>query len=189
MTRMSLAERRQKLIAAALDVIAEQGMAAATTRAIAATAGMPLASFHYAFESHQVLMVEAFNHLVAAERELAPVVAGTTRQEVMRSVLDGHVEALRTRGAEHRACAELADHLLRTTDQGEVVARWRRDRVATLTEALEALEADGVDLRAGAADLAELLVSLTDGLTQTLAFTGDVDALRRPVDLVLSLGA
>ena len=40
MTRMTLAERRQKLIAAALAVVARNGVAAATTRAIAAEAGV-----------------------------------------------------------------------------------------------------------------------------------------------------
>ena len=51
MARIPAAQRRDALIGAALQVVADRGVAAATTRAIVAEAGMSLASFHYAFES------------------------------------------------------------------------------------------------------------------------------------------
>ncbi len=183
MTRMSLAERRQKLISAALGVVAEQGVAAATTRAIAAAAGMPLASFHYAFESHQVLMVEAFEHLTGAQRDRTVELSGSTRSEVVAEVLQGHVEALRDNGADQLAAAELADHLLRTGSESGVPAQWYRDRVADLSCALQVRADAGVDLGTSAEQLATLLVTFQDGLTQTAALTGDVESVRATAEL------
>ena len=56
MTRMSAAERREQLVAAAIRVMTRDGVVRATTRAIASEAGMPLGVFHYAFRSKAELM-------------------------------------------------------------------------------------------------------------------------------------
>lgn len=53
---MSVEERRRALIESAYRVIADHGVEGATTRRICAHAGMPLASFHYAFESRTALL-------------------------------------------------------------------------------------------------------------------------------------
>ena len=57
-TRIPAAERRSALIEAALRVVARNGLAQATTRAIVAEAGMSLASFHYVFDSRDELIDE-----------------------------------------------------------------------------------------------------------------------------------
>lgn len=53
---MSVTERRAALVEAAYRVIADRGVEGATTRRICAQAEMPLASFHYAFESRTALL-------------------------------------------------------------------------------------------------------------------------------------
>lgn len=53
---MSVDQRRSALIESAYRVIADHGVEGATTRRICAHAGMPLASFHYAFESRTALL-------------------------------------------------------------------------------------------------------------------------------------
>ena len=53
---MSVDDRRTALVEAAYRVIADHGVEGATTRRICAHAGMPLASFHYAFESRTALL-------------------------------------------------------------------------------------------------------------------------------------
>src|SRR5688500_17091156 len=53
---MSAADRREKLVEAAIRVMTRDGVVKATTRAIAAEAGMPLGVFHYAFRSKAELM-------------------------------------------------------------------------------------------------------------------------------------
>ena len=56
MARMSAGDRRELLVAAAIRVMTRDGVAKATTRAIASEAEMPLGVFHYAFRSKQELM-------------------------------------------------------------------------------------------------------------------------------------
>src|SRR5687767_631996 len=55
---MSAADRRELLVEAAIRVMTREGVVKATTRAIAAEAGMPLGVFHYAFRSKQELMAK-----------------------------------------------------------------------------------------------------------------------------------
>lgn len=52
---MSAGERRKQLVAAALRVMKRDGIAAATTRAICAEAGMPHGAFHYCFHTKKDL--------------------------------------------------------------------------------------------------------------------------------------
>ncbi|WP_106848132.1 TetR/AcrR family transcriptional regulator [Blastococcus sp. Marseille-P5729] len=56
MVRLAITERRELLIAAAWRVMVNHGVAAATTRAICAEAGMPQSSFHYCFDSRTDLL-------------------------------------------------------------------------------------------------------------------------------------
>lgn len=177
MTRMTLAERRQTLIAAALRVVARQGVAAATTRAIASEAGMPLASFHYAFESHQALMTQAYTQLVAEEleREAKQPLAAGSESEVVGQILSAHLEDLMVRRSQHQAVFEMADHLLRTADQSAVPARFRTERVQSMAKRLG---------EAGVAqpeEAAEATVTVLEGLTQSLVTTGDEQAARRAI--------
>ena len=56
-------ERRQRIIAAALEVIAEHGVPGTTHRRIAAAAGVPLGSVTYYFASLEALLTDAFTQL------------------------------------------------------------------------------------------------------------------------------
>lgn len=56
-------ERRDRIIDAALDVIAEQGVAGATHRRIAERADVPLGSMTYHFEGMDDLLAEAFTRM------------------------------------------------------------------------------------------------------------------------------
>jgi TetR/AcrR family transcriptional regulator, regulator of biofilm formation and stress response len=57
--------RRQRIVDAALTVIADIGVAATTHRRIAAAAGVPLGSVTYYFTSLEALLTEAFLQLAA----------------------------------------------------------------------------------------------------------------------------
>ncbi|QVQ52791.1 TetR/AcrR family transcriptional regulator [Spiractinospora alimapuensis] len=54
-TRITADERRRRLLAASLRVMKREGIAAATTRAICAEAGMPHGAFHYCFRGKREL--------------------------------------------------------------------------------------------------------------------------------------
>ena len=69
------ARRRDAILQAALRVIAEQGVAAVTHRAVAAEADVPLASTTYYFESLDELLEGALFMFVNAETERLAVVA------------------------------------------------------------------------------------------------------------------
>jgi AcrR family transcriptional regulator len=67
MARMPADERRAALVAAALRVLAREGIAGTTTRAIVAEAGMPLGAFHYCFESKDELLRQLSGVVVVQE--------------------------------------------------------------------------------------------------------------------------
>jgi AcrR family transcriptional regulator len=73
MTRVPAEQRRQELIDAAFKVMARDGVAAASTRAITAEANAPLSAFHYCFRSKQELLQEltktVVNDLVSEARQ------------------------------------------------------------------------------------------------------------------------
>lgn len=62
-------KRRERIIAATLDLIAEEGLARVSHRKIAARAGVPLGSMTYHFDGIDELLREAFgrftDHIVA----------------------------------------------------------------------------------------------------------------------------
>src|SRR5690625_5306940 len=63
--RRSVAERREQLIDAAINVLAREGMDAATTRRITDEAGLALGAFHYAFRNKDDLLqavIERISH-------------------------------------------------------------------------------------------------------------------------------
>ena len=59
-------DRREKIIAAALEVIASHGVAGTTHRRVAEVADVPLGSMTYHFESLEALVLEAFTRLDAS---------------------------------------------------------------------------------------------------------------------------
>ncbi|WP_043845908.1 TetR/AcrR family transcriptional regulator [Crystallibacter crystallopoietes] len=63
MARVPTAERRLQFVRSAAKVIAHDGLAAATTRRIAAEAEAPLASLHYCFRSKDELLQEVYYYL------------------------------------------------------------------------------------------------------------------------------
>ncbi|WP_238555683.1 TetR/AcrR family transcriptional regulator [Gordonia amicalis] len=67
--RMSVEQRRSALIESAYRAIADHGVEGATTRRICAHAGMPLASFHYAFESRTALLCAVMEQAVPVDIE------------------------------------------------------------------------------------------------------------------------
>jgi AcrR family transcriptional regulator len=73
MARVPADQRRQELIDAAFTVMAREGVAAASTRAITAEAHAPLSAFHYCFRSKQELLQEltttVVNGMVAEARK------------------------------------------------------------------------------------------------------------------------
>lgn len=190
MTRMSLADRREKLLDAALEVVARTGVVSATTRAIAAQAGMPLASFHYAFDSHQALMIEAIERLQSLELAACEglEVAGGSRQAIARSLMDSVLADIVARTNQHWSRLELLDHAMRTEGMQELAPRWRQSRLDCLGRRV-ALAAEGVEELQGQ-DLGQFtaaLVVMADGLLQDYLVHRDEELSRRAMNVWLAL--
>lgn len=171
MTRIPAEERREALVGAAMRVVAEHGIAAATTRAIVAEAGMSLASFHYAFDSRDELMTELVGHVIAQEeRSIAPAferpAEALSVRDTVRGGLQYYFEALRANPLRETAMFELTHYAMRSADRENLARRQYDSYYEMAARALTiAAEQSGHGWKRPVAELAVLLVSLTDGLT------------------------
>lgn len=183
--RIPAEQRRELLLQAALRVSARKGIAGATTRAIVAEAGMSLASFHYAFRSHDEMMAELVSLVVEGEATavfaaLEPdadiraslraglnafldyVIADPGHEQVMQDIMQ---YALRTPGLEHRAAEQYESYRRVVTELLVAGAT-----VAHVTWSIPV------------AEVARLVVTITDGVTLAWLADRDEPAARRVLD-------
>ena len=187
MARMAATERREALAHAALSVIAREGVHAATTRAITAEAGMPLASFHYAVSSRDELLRDVVE-LVVSRQDAAAFgsldLDAADIRSAARAVLGSYFDVVRADPAREQAMFELTQHALRTpalADFPEAQYGVYRGLAARL------LTAGAVRYRirwdVSVADVAALAIALTDGATLAWLATRDDEAAERLLDL------
>ena len=128
--RMSADERRSKLVDAAIRVMTRDGVAEATTRAIAAEAGMPLGVFHYAFRSKQELMAMVTETIACAARPTStrPSSSGDTPDlyELVHAGLSAYFDHVVAHPEEHLVTYELTATALREPELVEVADRQYR---------------------------------------------------------------
>lgn len=177
MARISVTDRRELLFAAAVRVLARDGLAALSTRAIVAEAGMSLASFHYAYQSREELLGDIVASVVGGEREagLAGVLGdATSPEDAVRRALAAYLDLVRTDPGREQGMFELTQHALRTPALARLATEQYQRYHEVAAELLDHL-ADRFDRRwdSPTADLARLVISLTDGLT--LAWLTDRD--------------
>lgn len=191
MTRIPAVQRRAALIDAATRVIAERGVPAATTRAIVAEAGMSLASFHYAFDSHDELMTEVVRTAVDQEElALQPALSATGTEplgvrEAVRAGLEEYFRSLKAAPGREKAMLELTQYALRSGERAPL-ARRQYERYHRLAETTldRAAELTGCPWRIPVSDLARLLIAFTDGLTMSWLVDRDDEAARATMDLM-----
>jgi AcrR family transcriptional regulator len=177
-------ERRESLIAAALRVVARDGVAGATTRAIVAEADMPLASFHYVFESHDQLMAELVQRAVNEEyRAIAPLLGAELPDAALGDLvyagLVRYLDSVKADPERERAMLELTQYALRD-EQTAPLARLQYERYTELVEmALEAaIGRTGQHWAAPVVEVARMVVALADGITVSwLVRRDDAEAL------------
>ena len=180
--------RREDLIAAATKVIVRDGVAAATTRRIAAEAGVPLGTVHYWFASKDDLLaavveavLEDLESAVAATQARAEDSGAPDLLESCRaawrvvetdepgrqlSLYEMTTVALRTPGMEELAATQYASYRTSTTH----AVQWWYDRF-------------GAELPGGLPALARLIAYLFDGAT--LAWLADPEGAEQDSVFVL----
>jgi AcrR family transcriptional regulator len=187
---MAVQDRRRALIDAAVRVIARDGVAGATTRAVVAEAGMSLASLHYAFPSREHLMEAVIAEVTAQERRTAeagllPVVptpggGGPLRlEDVVRDGLERFVDLVAADPAREQALLELALYAMRTTGQrAALVAQYRVYHESARATLTAAALATGSRWTVPLDEVARALVMVTDGLTTAWLADRDTAAAR-----------
>lgn len=166
MSRMSAAERRLQLVDAAIRVAAREGVAATTTRRIAAEAGVNLATVHYCFASKQDLLKEVLATIVtelqdAVQADLRP---GLPVEVLLRDALRGLWTVVEKEPERQQLTYELTQYALRTDDLREL-ARWQYEvyyRGCT-THLTSVAEAAGVEWTQPMPVMARLLLLAIDG--------------------------
>ncbi len=185
MAYVKASERRRQLVSAARVVLVRDGVASTTLRSVAAEAGVPLGTLHYAFSSKELLLTAVFEDVRdevsavlndVAEKgtglELAirhglttfweQQIVGDPRLPLMRQEL--FLYAVRTPGLEDLARRQVEGY-------GQIVAEWCRDAASNAGEVCE------VPFET----LARALVGGTLGLA--MHYLGDPDQARSRQDV------
>lgn len=187
MTRLPVAERRKALIEATIRVVVRDGVAAASTRAIAAEASMPLASLHYAFGSRDALLravaeevtgaelVAARDGLLLLDEDAGPV----PLVQLLLVAVDRYVDLLAEHPERELALAELTVHA-RRTGTGDLLDHLRAVYLAAAEQSLlQAAAQARVRWTLPVPEVAQALVMLLDGLTWSWIGQRDEAGARR----------
>lgn len=176
---MSLAERRAQLLDAATAVISRRGLAAASTRAITETAGVPQSVFHYCFDSKAAL----FRALLERENErIQAIVEASSPNSVplsaaLEAAFVAHLRRVQADPSHFLALSELGVHA--RTDE-ELLALTQRARRRDLDAIQSLLQEWRTDLDPHAVDAwASVILAGVDGITEAwLTDRDDESALR-----------
>lgn len=187
MARMPSAERRRQLTEAAIRVMARDGVARATTRAIATEAGVSLSVFHYCFDSKQALVESVIttitDHSVTVVKEALR--ARATLEETVRAGFQAYWDHVRAHPDEHMLTYELTQYALRQPGFEHLARRQYEVYGATYAELIEQLRRSmHFRLRVPVSVLARYLAAVTDGLTLNYLVLGDDAAWTDILDTV-----
>ncbi|WP_316526529.1 TetR/AcrR family transcriptional regulator [Kitasatospora brasiliensis] len=168
MAHVPASERRPQLVQAALDLMAREGVAAGSTRAIAAELGVAQATVHYTFGTKKDLYRAVVEQLTADFVDSVRAVDpgdGPFGEQVRTLVhalwqnstrADGRCELL----------AEFGTLAMRDPDLQEIMSAMQRGLEGTAAEMLGALaDAHGIRLALPAREVAIFFLAGFDGLT------------------------
>lgn len=176
------ADTRAALVQAALQVVEQDGIAAATTRRIAERAGQPLGTVHYWFTDKDELLRAVVDVLLTEVRE--DLGSGPEREGVGDRLARVFANYVAMAPGRQLALFEVTTHAIRTKGLQELAIEQygayrsaARDGLAPWAEQVDR------DLPGGAEALAALLVAVVDGLT--LAALADPERARADAALAL----
>ncbi|HEX4702566.1 MAG TPA: TetR family transcriptional regulator [Pseudonocardiaceae bacterium] len=176
MARVSADVRRRELVAAAIRVMARDGVAKTTTRAIVTEADMQLGFFHYCFRSKQELLLQVIDTINQRNVIAATAVVGQGRglKETLAASLRAYWQDVETNPGTHQVTYELTQYALRTPGLADVARRQYEGYLAMATEFLEtAADAARVEWTTPVPVLARYVHTMLDGVT--LAWIVDRD--------------
>ncbi|AGI25824.1 TetR family transcriptional regulator [Pseudomonas sp. ATCC 13867] len=176
MARMGADLRRQDFVEATVKVIAEHGVANATTRRIAAAAGCPLASLHYLFHTKEDLFYAVFETLFNLPQqalEHGPI--GTTEAEAAAGLLRNLVHWFIAHP--DSAAAQYDLFIWANRNAPEMAASIYAEALVSTQQAIERSVGYSVDQELLGV-VSRLMVQLLDGLIIAWSAHRDDDRLR-----------
>ncbi|MFD4503682.1 TetR/AcrR family transcriptional regulator [Streptomyces sp. NPDC058457] len=167
MAHVSAAERRPQLIKAAIDLMTREGIAAGSTRAIAAELGVAQATVHYTFGTKEDLyrsVMEQITHdLVAQVEEWAPTDAGF--EESLAALAASLWRTVHQQPASHQLLNELSMLALRTPSLHEAATSHHREVTAVTAKMIAVAAArTGRELALPSETIARFFLAGFDGL-------------------------
>ncbi|MGO3327584.1 TetR/AcrR family transcriptional regulator [Gordonia sp. (in: high G+C Gram-positive bacteria)] len=197
MARLTLEERREAAIAAALRVIAADGVEAATTRRIAREAKMGQSSIFYAFSSRDELLAAVVEHGVAQELDSMNGWLGTladfpvgdaTMEDLIRAGLLAFAENAITDPSRQQVLIGLALYARRTPGLEHLAERLYDGYYDIGARVLdEAARISGCVWSRPTADLAPTVIALSDGITLCWFGTGSRERVNAVVESAVTL--
>ncbi|MEU8512307.1 TetR family transcriptional regulator [Kitasatospora sp. NPDC048722] len=190
MAHVPAAERRPQLVQAALDLMSREGIAAGSTRAIAAELGVAQATVHYTFGTKKDLYRAVVEQLTAdfiGQVRAASPGDGPFGEQV-RTLVHALWDA--ATGEEGRCVllSEFGALAMRDADLQEIMLALQREVEGTATEMLTALAAaHGLTLPMPAREIAVHFLSGFDGLTARYLALGAEPAAEPDADTVRAL--
>ncbi|MEE1784090.1 TetR family transcriptional regulator [Streptomyces sp. SP17BM10] len=190
MAHVPAAERRPQLVQAALELMSREGIAAGSTRAIAAELGVAQATVHYTFGTKKDLYRAVVEQLTAdfiGQVRAASPGDGPFGEQV-RTLVHALWDA--ATGEEGRCVllSEFGSLAMRDADLQEIMLALQREVEGTATEMLTALAAaHGLTLPMPAREIAVHFLSGFDGLTARYLALGADPAAEPEADTVRAL--
>lgn len=184
--RLPLAQRRAAVVDAALAVMCRHGVTACSTRAVAAEAGVALATVQYAFRSKDELLRAVCERVLADEMAAVARVPATGDPSVaVRGALAAYWALVESDPDQHQVLYELTQHALRTPGLADVArAQYAayRGAAAAVVEAVACRT--GARWTGPAEDVARWVATALDGITLAWLVDRDGTAARRQLDLL-----
>jgi AcrR family transcriptional regulator len=185
---MSAEDRRVALVEAAIRVMTRDGVARATTRAIAGEAEMPLGIFHYAFRSKHELLLRVTQEIARQSKgDIDAAVLskpGVQLEEVATAGLMAYFDHVVAHPKEHLLTYELTQFALR--EEGfEGVAKEQYEYYLQENEALLAAFAEIMEIEwvAPLRVVNRYVLSVMDGLALNYLAIGNEEEAREVVRL------
>lgn len=185
--RRSVAERREQLIDAAINVLAIEGIAAATTRRITDEAGLALGAFHYAFASKDDLLhavIERFSRGIETVLQHAILGPQASLEDLGDQLIRGFWNFIEETPELQLAQYEVTVHALRD-ETLRPLAEMQYQRMSDAVELVledHPLVPDGQVRR----DVASYLAAVMDGLILYRVVERDPVAAARRLELFIA---
>jgi len=168
MARMSAEQRRELLVQAAIVVMARDGVAHTTTRAIVAEADMQIGVFHYCFRSKEELVLEVMRTISTRAFEAVGEVLTQTSDpaELIERCISAYWQHIEQDPLQHQLTYELTQYALRQPGQQEAATAQYEHYISSMKAFLDAAAEVGNFTWATPVDvLARFVLANVEGIT------------------------